>query len=119
MPWVQPSKRQKIQNSTFVQKIKSHLKRKNLKIDILQKIFAILKIEVFMEIKGFTYGYSAKKGMYNCEKGIESQNELMKTGINWVCLAFPVSQKSYMILQRFLLILLIFHIKTISRLKIL
>ena len=48
-----------------------------------------------MEIKGFTYGYSAKKGMYNCEKGIESQNELMKTGINWVCLAFPVSQKSY------------------------
>ena len=48
-----------------------------------------------MEIKGFTYGYSAKKGMYNCEKGIESQNELMKTGINWVCLAFPVNQKTY------------------------
>ena len=48
-----------------------------------------------MEIKGFTYGYSAKKGMYNCQKGIESQNALMETGINWVCLAFPVNQKSY------------------------
>ena len=48
-----------------------------------------------MEIKGFTYGYSAKKGMYNCQKGIESQNALMDTGINWVCLAFPVNQKTY------------------------
>lgn len=48
-----------------------------------------------MEIKGFTYGYYAKKGLYNSEEGIYSQNKLMDIGINWVCLALPVTQKSY------------------------
>lgn len=48
-----------------------------------------------MEIKGFTYGYNAKKGLYNSEEGIYSQNALIDTGINWVCLAFPVNQKQY------------------------
>lgn len=48
-----------------------------------------------MEIKGFTYGYFAKRGLYNSEKGIYSQNALMDTGVNWVCLAFPVQQKAY------------------------
>ena len=48
-----------------------------------------------MEIKGFTYGYNAKKGMYNSKEGLFSQNALMETGINWVCLAFPVNQKTF------------------------
>lgn len=48
-----------------------------------------------MEIKGFTYGYVAKKGLYNSEEGIYSQNALIETGINWVCLAIPVNQKTY------------------------
>lgn len=48
-----------------------------------------------MEIKGYTYGYVAKKGLYNSEEGIYSQNALVETGVNWVCLAFPVNQKTY------------------------
>lgn len=48
-----------------------------------------------MEIKGFTYGYFAKKGLYNSQEGLYSQNALLETGINWVCLAIPVNQKSY------------------------
>ena len=48
-----------------------------------------------MEIKGFTYGYNAKKGMYNSKEGLFSQNALMETGINWVCLAFPVNQRTF------------------------
>lgn len=48
-----------------------------------------------MEIKGFTYGYAARKGLYNSEEGIYSQNALMDIGINWVCLAIPVNQKNY------------------------
>lgn len=48
-----------------------------------------------MEIKGFTYGYYAEKGLYDSEEGRYSQDALMDLGINWVCLAFPVSQKTY------------------------
>lgn len=48
-----------------------------------------------MEIKGFTYGYYAEKGLYDCEEGRYSQDALMDLGINWVCLAFPVNQKTY------------------------
>ncbi len=48
-----------------------------------------------MEIKGFTYGYNSRKGMYNSEAGIKSREALVDTGINWVCLAFSVNQKSF------------------------
>ena len=48
-----------------------------------------------MEIKGYTYGYNSKKGMYTSPEGIKSRALLMETGINWVCLAFSVKQKSY------------------------
>ena len=48
-----------------------------------------------MNIKGFTYGYHAMKGLYDSEEGRYSQDALMDTGINWVCLAFPVNQKTY------------------------
>ena len=48
-----------------------------------------------MNIKGFTYGYHAAKGLYDSEEGRYSQDALMDTGINWVCLAFPVNQKTY------------------------
>lgn len=48
-----------------------------------------------MEIKGYTYGYKAKKGMYVSEEGLHSQDALMNIGINWVCLAFSVKQKTF------------------------
>ena len=48
-----------------------------------------------MNIKGFTYGYHAVRGLYDSEEGRYSQDKLMDTGINWVCLAFPVNQKTY------------------------
>ncbi|MCR5595273.1 MAG: glycosyl hydrolase family 53 [Lachnospiraceae bacterium] len=48
-----------------------------------------------MEIKGFTYGYQATKGVYPSREAIRSREALMETGINWVCLAFSVKQKSY------------------------
>lgn len=48
-----------------------------------------------MEIKGYTYGYHAEKGLYESEEGRYSQDALMDIGINWVCLAFPVNQKQF------------------------
>lgn len=48
-----------------------------------------------MEIKGFTYGFCGRKGNYNSEEGIYSQNALMNTGINWVCLAVVINQKTF------------------------
>lgn len=48
-----------------------------------------------MEIKGYTYGYHAEKGLYVSEEGKRSQDALMDIGINWVCLAFPVEQKTF------------------------
>lgn len=46
-----------------------------------------------MEIKGFTYGFYAKRGQYRSEKGKYSQERLFETGINWMCLGFTVEQK--------------------------
>ena len=48
-----------------------------------------------MEIKGYTWGYNSKKGMYTAPEGIKSRALLMETGINWVCLAFSVKQKTF------------------------
>jgi len=48
-----------------------------------------------MEIKGYTYGYLAKKGVYTSPEAKESRIRLMQTGINWVCLAFSVRQQSF------------------------
>lgn len=48
-----------------------------------------------MEIKGYTYGYGGKRGEYNSGEGIKSQEALMDIGINWVCLAFAVEQKTF------------------------
>ncbi|MCM1120473.1 MAG: glycosyl hydrolase family 53 [bacterium] len=48
-----------------------------------------------MNIKGFTYGYHAVKGLYDSEEGRYSQDALMDTGVNWICLAFPVNQKTF------------------------
>lgn len=48
-----------------------------------------------MEIKGFTYGYKAVRGLYKSEEAKRSREALMNTGINWVCLAFSVKQKTY------------------------
>lgn len=49
-----------------------------------------------MEIKGFTYGYAGQRGDYRSQEGIHSQELLYQTGVNWVCLAFVVEQKTAM-----------------------
>ncbi|MCQ2495005.1 MAG: glycosyl hydrolase [Lachnospiraceae bacterium] len=48
-----------------------------------------------MDIKGYTYGYQAVRGVYNSPAGYESRRLLMETGINWVCLAFSVKQEHF------------------------
>ncbi|MBQ7775674.1 MAG: glycosyl hydrolase family 53 [Lachnospiraceae bacterium] len=47
-----------------------------------------------MEIKGFTYGYDAKRGDFRTEGGIKSQELLYQTGINWVCLTVVCQQET-------------------------
>jgi hypothetical protein len=42
---------------------------------------------ITMEIKGFTYGYMAKRGDWRSERGVKSQDLLYQLGNNWVCLA--------------------------------
>jgi hypothetical protein len=48
-----------------------------------------------MEIKGFTYGYMAKRGDWRSERGIKSQDALYGLGNNWVCLAVLNYQKTF------------------------
>lgn len=48
-----------------------------------------------MDIKGFTYGYHSPKGLFVTPAAYESRNALMQTGINWVCLAFVINQKTF------------------------
>lgn len=48
-----------------------------------------------MEIKGYTYGYGARKGMYADPRAAKSRELLADIGINRVCLAFSVKQKSF------------------------
>ena len=47
-----------------------------------------------MEIKGFTYGYDAKRGDFRTEGGIQSQELLYQTGVNWICLAVVNEQET-------------------------
>lgn len=47
-----------------------------------------------MEIKGFTYGYDAKRGDFRTEGGIRSQELLYETGVNWVCLTVVCTQET-------------------------
>lgn len=48
-----------------------------------------------MDIKGFTYGYLAKRGDLESPEGIDSRERLFATGINWMCLAFAMNQDTY------------------------
>lgn len=48
-----------------------------------------------MWIKGFTYGWKCHRGAYRTEKAIKSQDLLFDIGINWMCLAFYVTQKTF------------------------
>lgn len=48
-----------------------------------------------MWIKGFTYGWRSKRGAYRTEIAIRSQDKLFDVGINWMCLAFSILQKSF------------------------
>ncbi len=65
-----------------------------LEIQLVYKLNNVRK-EVNMVIKGFTYGYGAKRGSYRTEKAIESFHKLTKTGVNYICLAFNIQQKSF------------------------
>ena len=48
-----------------------------------------------MEIKGFTYGYAARRGDYRTPAAIKSQDLLYELGNNWVCLAVLNYQKAF------------------------
>lgn len=48
-----------------------------------------------MWIKGFTYGWRSRRGIYRTERAIKSQNLLFDIGINWMCLAFHIDQKGF------------------------
>ncbi|MCL2071051.1 MAG: glycosyl hydrolase family 53 [Oscillospiraceae bacterium] len=48
-----------------------------------------------MKIKGFTYGYAARRGDYRSSGGIKSQDLLYELGNNWVCLAVLNYQKTF------------------------
>ncbi len=47
-----------------------------------------------MEIKGYTYGFYGKRGQYRSEAGIQSQELMYQTGINWMCLAVVTHQET-------------------------
>lgn len=48
-----------------------------------------------MFMNGFTYGNDAIKGSYRTEKAMVSQDKLVETGIDWVCIANQIQQESY------------------------
>ncbi|MDR0220716.1 MAG: glycosyl hydrolase family 53 [Lachnospiraceae bacterium] len=48
-----------------------------------------------MEIKGFTYGFNARRGDLLSPEAVDSRARLMALGINWVCFAFTVRQKTF------------------------
>ena len=48
-----------------------------------------------MEMKGFTYGYCAKKGMLNTPEAELSMEKLASLGGNWVALAMTVYQEHF------------------------
>jgi hypothetical protein len=48
-----------------------------------------------MEIKGYTYGYHTVRGKYRTPNAQYSQDRLFDLGVNYICLAFPIMQKTY------------------------
>ncbi|MDR0198043.1 MAG: hypothetical protein LBI36_07505, partial [Oscillospiraceae bacterium] len=48
-----------------------------------------------MDIKGFTYGYSGRRGDFRSPKAVRSQELLYDIGINWLCLAVVNHQKNF------------------------
>lgn len=48
-----------------------------------------------MEIKGFTYGYGAKRGELASNEALKSQELLFDIGVNWVCLTVLIMQKTF------------------------
>ena len=48
-----------------------------------------------MEIKGFTYGFDARKGMLTDPRAVESMEKLASLGTNWVCLAMTIEQDHF------------------------
>ena len=48
-----------------------------------------------MFIKGFTYGFNGRRGMYRTEEARLSMNRMASLGGNWAALAFAVMQDSF------------------------
>lgn len=48
-----------------------------------------------MDIKGFTYGWDGRRGDYLTKEAEKSQDLLFDIGVNWMCLAFHVHQKTF------------------------
>ncbi len=48
-----------------------------------------------MDIKGYTYGYGGKRGELRSQEAVYSREQLFLTGINWMTLAFAITQDTY------------------------
>ncbi|ERI94438.1 hypothetical protein HMPREF1982_01074 [Clostridiales bacterium oral taxon 876 str. F0540] len=48
-----------------------------------------------MFMKGFTFGWMAKRGEYKTEQTIESLKKLKETGTEWIALAFDIRQENF------------------------
>ncbi len=48
-----------------------------------------------MEIKGYTYGFDSRKGMFKDPRSLESMTRMTQMGTNWVALAFTVLQDKF------------------------
>ena len=46
-------------------------------------------------IKGFTFGWTAKKGEYRTAETIDSLDKLKETGTKWIALSFDIKQKDF------------------------
>lgn len=48
-----------------------------------------------MEIKGFTYGWDSRRGMFSDSRSLESMKRMAQTGTQWAALAFGIAQEKY------------------------
>jgi hypothetical protein len=48
-----------------------------------------------MFIKGFTYGFDARSGVYRTPEAISSMEKLKAAGNEWICIAFKVMQDTF------------------------
>ncbi|MCC8042944.1 MAG: glycosyl hydrolase family 53 [Oscillospiraceae bacterium] len=48
-----------------------------------------------MEIKGYTYGWDSRRGMFSDKRSLESMTRMSQLGTNWATLAFMTMQEKY------------------------